>query len=1052
MRKQLISLIFLIICMLCGLFSYSQNYFFDIYSVKDGLSQSTVFTTLQDKDGFLWLGTEIGVSRFDGNEFINYSSSDGLAENGVRAIIQDSNNKIWCAHTGGGLSRISNQKFESVPKTLLNIQNDITSIVEDDQKNIWIGTKGDGAFLISNPNEPDLNKLKFKQFKGSEQLSDRVYGLYKTRSGDIYFILDGSIKYKNPNKANFELFKPDGLFYYFQFITLFEDSQGTLWFGSYNGGLYQYKKNKAFTYYDLKTGLSSNWITQIAEDKNGSIWVGTWGGGINVITGTTIKQITPKNGIPDIKIRSIISDREGNIIIGTNESGMAIFKGETFTHYNEKHALLHPQVWSVAEDDAQKMWFGTNGGISILDQKTGEFQNLTAENSALVSNQIRFLKKDNLGNMWVGTADYGMMTFAPNAKRCSYNFTINSNFPNSSQMVTALDVDKNNHVWIGTIDGLLEYDLNTDGIKHYTQQDGLLGNEISAIYCAHNNEIWIGTRAKGIVIYSNGKFTKLEYNQAFTPTSITESKDRSIWIGTDSKGILVCSGKKVVKTINPTDGLLSEYVTMLLSDHSDKVYIGSNQGINIYEISSGKIYRYNEKDGFVGIEVKNNAAFMDQNNDVWFGTVKGVIKLKTSAYRKNLLEPLTHIKRMRVNFKDKEMSDGMKLSYNENSIIFDYNSICLTNPDNVLYQIILKGADADWRPLTKETYINYSALSPGHYEFLVKACNNEGVWNKSPISFKFHIAPPFWKTWWFYFILLISATAGIISYIKLRERKLRIEKRILEQLVNERTAEISLKNAELATKNRDITDSIRYAKRIQDALLPDKEYIRTIIPDYFIFYKPRDIVSGDFYWVNKKDSTIYIAAADCTGHGVPGAFMSMLGITFLNEIASNNTAHSAADVLNQLRDQIIKSLKQSGKPGDTQDGMDISLIIIHTNESKIEFAGANNSLFLMKGSELIQLKADKMPIGIYSRGLTPFTNHEVMFSKNDLVYLYSDGYVDQFGGPNEAKFLTRSLKEIIQTMGDRTMEEQKHIVEEKFESWKGDLEQTDDVLVFGIRF
>lgn len=258
-------------------------------------------------------------------------------------------------------------------------------------------------------------------------------------------------------------------------------------------------------------------------------------------------------------------------------------------------------------------------------------------------------------------------------------------------------------------------------------------------------------------------------------------------------------------------------------------------------------------------------------------------------------------------------------------------------------------------------------------------------------------------------------------------------------------------NKILAYQKKQITDSIEYASRIQTAILPPGDYLHKIIPDHFILYKPRDIVSGDFYWITHKDGKIVVAAVDCTGHGVPGAFMSMLGFAFLNEIVNKEKELQANEILNQLRDSVKKSLHQTGKEGEAKDGMDIALCIIDPVNLKLQYAGAYNPLFLIRNKEFITIKADRMPIGIHIIEKESFTNHETDIQKGDTIYIFTDGYVDQFGGPYKQKYKRTPFKELLEENQEKSMAEQKKILENSFDEWKGEFEQIDDVLVIGIK-
>ena len=258
-------------------------------------------------------------------------------------------------------------------------------------------------------------------------------------------------------------------------------------------------------------------------------------------------------------------------------------------------------------------------------------------------------------------------------------------------------------------------------------------------------------------------------------------------------------------------------------------------------------------------------------------------------------------------------------------------------------------------------------------------------------------------------------------------------------------------NILLAYQKKQITDSIEYASRIQTAILPPGDYISKIVPDHFILYKPRDIVSGDFYWITHKDNKVVIAAVDCTGHGVPGAFMSMLGFAFLNEIVNKEIELKASSILNQLRDYVKASLHQTGKDDEAKDGMDIALCVIDLDNLKMQYSGAYNPLYLIRNQKLISLKADRMPIGIYLVEKESFTNHEMEIQKGDIIYIFTDGYIDQFGGLNARKFKLAPFKDLLISIKEKPMKEQKQILEQKFSDWRGSHEQIDDVLVMGIK-
>ncbi len=257
---------------------------------------------------------------------------------------------------------------------------------------------------------------------------------------------------------------------------------------------------------------------------------------------------------------------------------------------------------------------------------------------------------------------------------------------------------------------------------------------------------------------------------------------------------------------------------------------------------------------------------------------------------------------------------------------------------------------------------------------------------------------------------------------------------------------------QIAHQNTIITDSIEYARRIQSALFPQQKYLDRVLGEYFIYMKPKNIVSGDFYWVAEKGTKIIITVSDCTGHGVPGAFMSMLGIAFLNEIVNKSNRLQANKILDQLRKNIMDSLHQEYGSKGSKDGMDMALCIIDKKTKEMQYAGAYNSVLILRESEIEELKADKMPIGIHAIKVEKgFTNQEYQLEKNDMLYLFSDGYIDQFGGDEGSKFKQKPFKDLLLKIGNMPMEDQRTEIEVTMMQWQGEQTQLDDMMILGVR-
>ncbi|MBE9468155.1 MAG: SpoIIE family protein phosphatase [Bacteroidetes bacterium] len=293
-----------------------------------------------------------------------------------------------------------------------------------------------------------------------------------------------------------------------------------------------------------------------------------------------------------------------------------------------------------------------------------------------------------------------------------------------------------------------------------------------------------------------------------------------------------------------------------------------------------------------------------------------------------------------------------------------------------------------------------------------------------------------------------------VETIKLFNSKLQQQKEeILTQrdLIENKNIQLEKKTNVIEQKNKDFTDSVNYALRIQSALLPSQNYIDNILSNYFILYKPKDIVSGDFFWVKEKNNKTIIVIADCTGHGVPGAFMSILGITILNEITENYNLN-ANEILNHLRQDIIDLLYKYSDSLNTRDGMDLSLCIVNNKTKNLQFAGANNPLYLVRNNDLLIYKGDKMQIGIPRDGLSSFTNQEIELQEGDICYIFTDGYADQFDNTNENRFKRKTLQKLLVDINEKSMKEQKIALDDTIEKWKGDNEQTDDISFLGVKF
>ncbi len=391
---------------------------------------------------------------------------------------------------------------------------------------------------------------------------------------------------------------------------------------------------------------------------------------------------------------------------------------------------------------------------------------------------------------------------------------------------------------------------------------------------------------------------------------------------------------------------------------------------------------------------------------------------------------------------------GFEIPYKEfkdNPLLFQVIAPFYVKQESIQYQWFIQGISNKWTNWTNTNLIKIDYLPAGSYSLYIRAKN---IFNKKSFrqTFPFVIHPPFWKTIWFIGISICIVILLIILAVKMHSAKLKREKEILESKVEERTREIE-------KQRKEIMDSIHYAGRIQKAILPYKDLLENEGTKSFILHRPKNIVSGDYYWYSRIEDRLIFAVADCTGHGVPGAFLSMMGISGLNEIVNQHKVLQADEILNYLREYIITSLRQTGKRGEPQDGMDIAVCIVDLKTYEMQYAGANNPCYIVRENELFQLKPDKMPASIYGKKTSvPFTKNEIQLEPGDTVYTFSDGYIDQFGGPKGRKYLGKKFRKTLLNAQKYSIDEQKNFLEEEFDSWRGTNPQIDDVLILGMKF
>jgi PAS domain S-box-containing protein len=1224
---------------------------FSQLSIKDGLAQSTVYCLHLDSKGFLWIGTQDGgVNKFDGYNFKIFDQNpnviNSISSNSISDICEDRSGNLWIATWGGGLNRfdVETEKFKQYkynPNDSTSIGNNrVQSLYIDNIGELWIGTSGGGLCLYQ-PKDDNFIRYQHDPENVLSISNNRVWDILQDKENRYWIATSNGINLFYPKTGKFARYlstnnKSD--ISHPEVRSLFVDSKGTLWLGtSWGLNKFNYEKSSFKRYIPFPNDppkLYTNEINCFFEYEN-ELWIGTHNGGLCIfnIDDETFRIYQNVDDDPGSlsynDIRDMCLDNSGNLWLATRGGGInkIDLKPKKFQHFYRKtkreNSLSSNRVEAIIVDKDSIVWIGTNGGgLNKYNPVTGKFTHYLSElgnPNTIGSNHIRCIIEDENETIWIGTNGSGLNKFDKKTELFKAYMRIpRKDSSISDNDVMAISLDDENNLWLGTDKGLnLFYKEEEVFIRYFYNQDdttSISDDRIYSLYNDHLGTLWVGTD-NGLNQYIKETNSFVRYNNIpGNPTSISNNDIYAIyndvfgnlWIGTGRGLNKYQRETKSFKSYNKEEGLSGSAIMGILDDSNGNLWISTIKGLSRFDSKTETFRNYDELDGLQSNEFTIGACSKGLEGELYFGGIEGYNVFYPDRIKDNVFVPPVVITKMEIGHKELShqtseilektitYSEKIVLDYSQNMFSFEFAALNYTIPEKNQYKCKLEGFDKEWNYIGTRRFISYTNIPPGNYMFKVMATNNDGLWNKDGKTLQIIIKPPFWRTSVFIIGLLIVIISVIYLYIRLRERRLKHDKKILEHKVKIRTTELLQKQEEIlaqseeleklsivaretdnaviiadqngdiewlnegftrllgfeidefvkiqggnlineespaeakrsfkrcieqkvsvvynyrtyskdeneiwlqstitpilnneenifkfvvilvditklkiaeeeieeqrneieaqrdkiAERNTEIRDSIQYASRIQRALLPLDTQIGELFTDHFVLNIPRDIVSGDFYWISTKGYKTIVAVADCTGHGVPGAFMSMLGLAFINDILNSSTVIHANNILNELRQKIIKALHQIGTPGEANDGMDIALCVIDHENMDLEFSGAFNPLYFIRNEELIEFEGDKMPISIHSQADQAFTNKFEELEKNDMLYLFSDGFADQFGGKKGRKFMVKRFKKTIQEISHFPCDVQRTKLLKTYEDWRGNEEQVDDILVLGIR-
>jgi len=758
--------------------AFAQQVNFINLSTRSGLNEAQIYSIIQDKKGFIYIGTNGGgINKFDGINFQRFNISNGIGGNVVYKLIQDIKGNIWAA-TNGGLTRYDGKIFYNYSPQNSELKSSVIyTVFEDSKGTIWIGTDA-GAY---------------------------------TFNGKIF----SEVKINSLPKKN-------------EVWCFAEDRDGTIWIGSGMGLIHlRAEETNVFT---KDNGLASTSVWSLLWDDDDKLWVGTEEG-LCAISNNKIK-IFKAAGLNSVAVWSLYQDKEKKIWVGTTE-GLFDFDGEQFVHYTKEKGLVNNSVWTIMEDFENDIWIGTTNGISVLKDEnfirydktklkadvwaiieTDESILIGTEDSGIINladgkfsphpaNKTFSLKtvwalfKDSRGNLWIGT-DQGLIVKTTFGSYAKY-------LPDFS--ILNIYEDKKGNLWIGTFyNGIYKYDGKT--FKAYPLPI-ISYIPVHSILEDNQQTIWAATD-KMLYKLQDDKFVDAEESKqlgGYAIMKILEDDNNNLWFGLYGGGVAFYDiKKKTFKHFTTKDGLNNNTSLIMLFDNDKFLWIGTNSGMNrlnwkkFVDNDTVEILAYNSDNGFPGTECNQGASLLDGDGNLWIGTTEGLVKFDPLDIKINKRGNKTYITNLRLFLENVNLTlfssvkanpyefipPGIKLPYDENHVTFDFIGINYFSPASVKYKYKLEGFDKKWSPVTSKNSATYSNLPPGKYTFLVTSSNNFNIWNNIPASINFAIEEPYWQTNWFYTFSALIILSLMYGFYRFRFESMQRRNKELQQRIKER--------------------------------------------------------------------------------------------------------------------------------------------------------------------------------------------------------------------------------------------------------------------------
>lgn len=1053
-------LFLLFFVLLPGMQAQPVNFPVQNYSLRDygRLRSSQNICIVQDKKGLMYFGNANGLLQFDGRSWEFIPVKEGAY---VTALAVDSSGKVYvgsqsefgCLEAAAD-GRIRYRSYlghlkekDKDPGRILNVSVAGDQVIFQSQEKVIV-LQNDS---VENVIYPSTTFHTSFSVNGRYYVRERQTGLLRL-NGRAFEKISGS-----------ELFADRGVFCMMPF-----GSGNEILIGTMELGLWKFAPGAAagnFTPFRTSNDdlLLSAGIYGGQRLSNGMFAFNSLNSGVFLIdaAGRITARINKDMGLRVDDVKYLFEDRQQNLWLALNNGISKVAYHSPLSFYSEESGLtgtIHQVLRSQGH-----LYIASSSGLFMLNEtEIGKrFTKLSG-----VEGQIWSLVETR-GRLLAG-GDEGLYELSEQRVKKV-----------SSAKCRALLFDQAQQAWIlGNEQGLFLYSAQWRLLKKTEEiPSGVLSLKLDPESGrANGTVVWAGTSLEGVFRITIGSDGNELTEPIGFPEGLSNEFIRPFELGGrmvfgSSAGVYAYSEKGGFELLPLIDGLVFEQQVTEIYPVKDRVWFSIANQVVLYDLGRRKAISI----PFLALDKGQVHCFFQEGGICWIGSDDGLIRYEienTSEFGTPfhaLIRKVTFghdsVAFHGNTFTSSDAANVPRLDYAYNSVSFDYIGVFYAESHKNVYSYLLEGQDTSWSKWSTETKVGFTNLREGAYTFKLRCRNIYGTVSDTA-QFSFVIAAPWYRSWWACLVYVAVAVSALLGFIRLRTKKLLKEKEQLEKIVQDRTAEVIRQKDVIEEqkqlvehKHREITDSINYAERIQRTFLASKELLDAHFKDYFVLFQPKDVVSGDFYWASKlHNGQFALVTADSTGHGVPGAIMSILNITCLEAAVEEERISEPSEILDHTRTKIIDRLRKDGSSEGGKDGMDCSILSFDLSAMRLVYSAANNPVWVVRkrigeeqGPQLIELNPDKMPVGKHDRDQVPFSQHAFGLEPGDMIYALTDGLPDQFGGERGKKFMYKKLKELLVSISQQPVGAQKALLETTFNEWKGQLEQVDDVTLIGVR-